>query len=282
MIHSVDLVMWTKNGATTLPEVLGSIDQVVPKEVIHKRVIVDDNSTDNTREIAKKFGWTVVFNDGNGISDGANTALKHVESDFFISFEQDLVLAQDWWQKIPKYLSNPKTAVASGIRLPNQPSVVKAIQEYSMERNRQDINETAAFLYGKTLDNTIYKTSVIKKIGGFPKITISAGVDNMLAKKISAANFEWKVDYNVCSIHLRKNLRQELAHNYWYGVCFSALSPMVFNQNVKISPIAFRVFLSPIRALEIAVKKCAPQAIYAYPLMRFMMLKGILRGIKHS
>jgi glycosyltransferase involved in cell wall biosynthesis len=71
LIAKVDLVMWTKNGAKTLPAVLKRINQVVPEENVNKRLIVDDKSIDCTSEIAKANGWTVIPNEGTGISDGS-------------------------------------------------------------------------------------------------------------------------------------------------------------------------------------------------------------------
>jgi glycosyltransferase involved in cell wall biosynthesis len=280
MIEKVDLVMWTKNGSETLPSVLKRINKVIPDEAVNKRVIVDDKSSDKTLEIAHSFGWTTVPNEGVGISDGANTALRQVESDYFVSFEQDLLLADDWWRRIPKHMSNPRVAVASGVRLPNQPEVVRKIQEYSLERYERRANEAESFLYGKTLDNTIYKTKAIRSIGGFPKTTASAGVDNILAQRVQVNKFVWKVDYSVKSMHLRKGLREELAHYYWYGTCFSTLNPLLFGRNVNMKPMIIRVFFSPLRGLEIAVKKNAAQAVYVYPLMRFAMLKGIADGLR--
>jgi glycosyltransferase involved in cell wall biosynthesis len=280
MIEKVDLVMWTKNGSETLPSVLERIGEVIPDKVVNKRVIVDDRSSDNTLDIARSFGWNTFQNEGEGIGDGANTALKQVESDYFISFEQDLLLAEDWWQRIPKHLSDPSVAVASGVRLPNQPEVVRKIQEYTLERYERRASEAEAFLYGKTLDNTIYKTKVIRSIGGFPKTTVNAGVDNILAQQVHVNKFEWKVDYSVRSTHLRKGLREELAHYYWYGTCFSTLNPLLFRRNVNMKPMIIRVFLSPLRGVEIAVEKSAPQAVYVYPLMRFAMLKGIADGLR--
>ena len=56
MINRVDLVMWTKNGAETLPLVLKRISEVIPNKFINKRIIVDDGSTDNISEIARDFG----------------------------------------------------------------------------------------------------------------------------------------------------------------------------------------------------------------------------------
>lgn len=281
-LEKVDLVMWTKNGADTLFAVLKRIEEVIPAEFVNKRVVVDDQSTDNTREIAQRFGWTVVPNEGKGISDGANTALRQVESPFFVSFEQDLVLAHDWWQKIPRLLTDSRVAVASGVRISNRPRVVKEIQDYSMELYERRTKSEEMFLYGKTLDNTLYRTDVVRSLNGFPKLRISAGVDNVLAQKIHVHGFRWVVDYSVRSVHLRKGLRQELDHYYWYGTCMVSLDPVLFGRNVNLRRFALRWLLSPVRGLDIALKKRAPEALYVYPLMRLATLQGIANGLRRT
>jgi len=280
VIEKVDLVMWTKNGAETLPLVLKRINEVIPDKFVENRIIVDDHSTDDTPEIAKSFGWQVIPNEGSGISSGANTALKHVTSEYFISFEQDLLLARDWWQKIPKHLSDSEVAIASGVRLPNQPLALRKLQEYATERYQRREKEVEAFLYGKTLDNTIYKTKVIKRLGSFPKLSISAGVDNVLAQRIHLNQFKWKVDYSVKSTHLRKGLRDELAHYYWYGTCSSQSAQILFNKPCDLKGITLRAFFSPFRGLQVAIKKRVPEAFYIYPLIRFTILRGALKGRK--
>src|SRR4030067_1655620 len=201
LIDKVDLVMWTKNGSETLPLTLKRIGEVIPKAVVNKRIIVDDDSSDNTRQIATALGWTVIPNKGHGISDGANTALANVNSEFFISFEQDLLLARDWWNRIPPLLENPKVAAASGIRFADKPRGIRKLQQYVAKKYRGEANlaswlrsrQTAAFTLGKTLDNTIYKTSTIKSLGGFPMTRVNAGVDTILAYEIDQAGYEWIV-----------------------------------------------------------------------------------------
>ena len=79
----VDLVMWTLNGEKTLPLVLSRINEIIPKDIVNQKLIVDDGSKDNTVAISRKFGWNVITNEGKGISDGANTALKHVQTHIF-------------------------------------------------------------------------------------------------------------------------------------------------------------------------------------------------------
>lgn len=73
----LDLVMWTKNGEKTLPLVLRQIDEVIPKENVNAKILVDDHSVDDTIKIAKDFNWQVYENPATGIPSGANEALRH-------------------------------------------------------------------------------------------------------------------------------------------------------------------------------------------------------------
>jgi len=269
--------MWTKDGAETLPLVLGRIDEIIPQETVNKRIIIDDHSKDETREIAKAFGWQVIFNEGKGISDGANTGLKHVASSHFISFEQDLLLAKEWWQKIPPHLSGDDVIIASGIRLTKHPPALRKLEEYTFERyeRRMHLEKDYENLHsGKTIDNTIYKTEALRRLGGFPRLLNSTATDAELARRVSLAGYEWKVDYGVRSVHLRKGLRDELAHRYWYGSCWKRDDPWT-------KPILLRFLFSPFRGLQIAINKKAPEIVYIYPLLRFYTLKGVLlRGTR--
>jgi glycosyltransferase involved in cell wall biosynthesis len=287
--------MWAKNGAETLPFVLKRISEVIPNELVNKRVIVDDQSKDNTVKIAKSFGWNVVFNEGKGISDGANTALKHVTSEHFISFEQDLLLASDWWKKIPSYLENPSVGAASGMRFADNPIGVRKLQQYVAKKYRGEAElsswlrtrQIAAFTLGKTLDNTIYKTQVIRSIGGFPGMRVNAGVDAVLAYKIGQSGYHWVVDYTVQSVHLRQGLKQELRHQYWYATQLYEIWKRIQTETDRPPPITkngiiFRFCVSPFTGLFVAVKTKEPTITYIHPLVRFYYMKGLLEASKFT
>lgn len=278
----IDLVMWTKDGSRTLDPVLKRINRVIPEKYVNNRLIVDDASKDNTRDIAKSNDWSVIPNSGKGISDGANTALKHVETEFFISFEQDLFLASDWWQKIPYYLSDQKVAVASGIRFVNYPLALRKIEEYSAEKYKSQDQDGKYFGLVKTLDNTIHKTEVIRSIGGFPSLPSSIGVDQLLSQKVFQSGYKWKVDYSVQSVHLRNGLKNELSHNYWYGTHSDELERKLSTVNASARSMLLRFLFSPARGFEIAVKKNSPESIIIYPLMRLSFLRGIIDGRRKS
>ena len=293
MIDKVDLVMWTKNGAQTLPAVLQRINDVIPKEFIDKKIVADDASNDSTPRIASSFGWSVIPNKGQGISDGANTALEAVTSNFFISFEQDLLLAPDWWQKIPPLLERSKVAVASGMRYADKPVGVKKMQEYVGRKYRGEANlaswlksrDMSAFTLGKTLDNTIYKTKIFRQLGGFPKLQVNAGVDTTLAYKVDHAGYQWIVDYTVRSVHIRKGLKQELDHQYWYGAQLYEIWRKLGEETSKPPPVTRlgvirRFVISPLTGLFISIQTKEPSVLYIHPLIRFYYMKGLLQSAK--
>ena len=281
--NKVDLVMWIKNGAKTLPFVLRQIQCVIPKDSIKKKIIIDDDSFDDSRLIASKFGWTVYPNDGKGISDGANTALKYVESERFVSLEQDILLSPQWWSNIPKMLNEKDTPIASGVRFPNQPMALRDLLEYNLERYPRIIEDSDAFHYGKTLDNTIYLTEIIKKMGGFPKFKrkeLHACVDTVLAKRVFDAGFKWKVDYSVKSLHIRKGLRDELRHFYWYGSLHHTLEPYTKGKHASERGFLKNLLFSPKNGVTLALTLDSPQLMYIYPLIQLALYRGLISGRK--
>jgi glycosyltransferase involved in cell wall biosynthesis len=279
----VDLVMWTKNGAKTLPYVLHQIDCVIPKDAVKRKVIIDDDSSDDTKTIARRFGWSVYPNDGKGISEGANTAFRYVESECFISFEQDILLSPNWWPKVPRLLIKKDTAIASGTRFPNKPLALRNLLEYNLEKYPRNSEDSDAFHYGKTLDNTIYRTEFIKNIGGFPRFKrkeLHACVDNVLAKRVFDAGFKWKVDYSVRSLHIRKGLYDELRHFYWYGSLYPTLEPYITGKHASARGFLKGLLFSPKNGMNLALKLNSPQLIYIYPLIRLALYMGLVSGRK--
>ena len=276
----VDLVMWTKNGSMTLPYVLPRIHRVIPKSAIRNKIIIDDASSDDTKLIANTFGWSVYSNDGKGISDATNTALSLVKSERFISFEQDILLSNDWWPNVPKLLNMKDVAVASGTRFPNKPLMLRKLQEYEIERYPRNLEDSDFFHFGKTLDNTIYRTEIIKNIGGFPRISLDACVDNILAKRLYEAGFKWKVDYSVKSWHIRKGLWDELRHLFWYGAQYPTLEPYIAGRHASAKRFLKMFLFSPKDGMSLALKLDSPQFIYVYPLIRLALYRGFVSGRK--
>jgi glycosyltransferase involved in cell wall biosynthesis len=269
MEMKADVIMWAKNGASMLPIVLKRADEVIPREIVRKKIFVDDHSTDESRKIAKDFNWIVYPNEKGGIANGINTALKNVDSEYFISLEQDLVLAKDWFEKIPKHLENPRIVSAQGWKLPNHP-ILRKISEFALEK----ANSTTLH----SIDNNFFKTKPVKDyLGEIPQTLRYIAADSYVRMRLEKQGYQFLTDPTVISLHLRcGGLAEEIRRSYLYGL-FAPRQKEEFMDEIETKR-AFKIaILSPIRGLEIAIKKQCPQAIYYYPLIRLSFLRGALK-----
>jgi glycosyltransferase involved in cell wall biosynthesis len=259
----VDLVMWTKNGENHLRQVLQRIREVIPAENMHRKILVDDHSEDKTVQIAREFGWEVYQNPKSGIASGANEALRHVDCEFFVSIEQDVLLAHDWWSKIPPYMNDPQVAVALGIRIATEP-VMRKINEYEYSKKSSSWWKTWF-----SLDNNIFRTEVMRQIGGFPN-DCPVHVDAILRKNIlKKTSYKIIVDPTVVSDHIKGSFTDGMRHSLFLNKLCSQ-SPYC---RTDPFPVKLRACLtSPFAASLIASKTKCLKTIYMIPLFRFLGL----------
>jgi len=275
----LDVVMWAKNGAATLPIVLRRVEKCLPKEFVHRKILVDDHSTDDSEAIAGQFDWEVHKNEEGGVAAGVSKAFSLVDCEYFVSIEQDLLLASNWWNRISAALERPDVAVAQGWRLPPEAQLtLRRFEEYRLEHYKK---------YGLpifSIDNTIFRSSVVKRMGIVPSELKYSGVDTYVYKNITSLGYRWAVDYDLISTHLRQGgVREQVNRYYRYGLDTPILEKhnlssesKYIHQGVK-SVLAILLF-SPFRAFPIAVTKRCPQIMLYYPLIRFALLKGYLES----
>jgi len=247
----IDLVMWTLNGEETLPFCLQSIEEAISSEVVNQKIVVDGNSIDNTKRICQSFGWKVYHAKVTGIPYQANQALNMVKTDLFASFEQDILLNPHWLPLIMRHFNDENVAVAQGVRVSTHPTLRK-IEEYSLTK----------MLRYSSLDNTMYRTEIIKKLGGYNhQYPLSA--DRDLQDRILNRGYKWIVDRQLISDHLKTSVRDSAKKIY---------NDLVICKYTK-DKVKFRIILSifafsPIRGLQTAIKTKCPEAILVYPYLR--------------
>lgn len=258
----LDVCMWGKDGAKYLPVVFKRIDDVIPAENIKNKIFVDDSSRDSTVEIAKEFGWTVYKNAEGFVAGGTREALRHVETEFFVSVEQDIILARDWFDKIPMHIiDDTNVIIAQGIRVPTNP-ILKSIAEFRAREDRKQL--------GYTLDNNIYRTALLQVLGGFPN-RCPIFVDQQLWKVIRRTKYEWVVDETVVSDHIRESLSHSAEKDYKQKMLCSTEWPSRIDLTRK--SLFRKVLTSPLRGLHIGLTQRLPQVFLAYPYISLMEFK---------
>jgi len=118
------VLMATHNGADTLPEVLAAYCELEPPPGGWKLVVVDNNSTDATREIIESFRprlhLTYVFESRLGKNVALNTGLRMTEGDLVVFTDDDVLPRSDWLVQARAVAdSHPDFAIFGGTIMPH-------------------------------------------------------------------------------------------------------------------------------------------------------------------
>ncbi len=169
------------NEASTIADTLRSLkNQTLPAEEV---IVIDDCSTDNTSEIARSFGVTVVRPPKNtGTKAGAqNFGMTLVKTKYTMAIDADTTLAPDAIEKLVPAVHDPKICAACGMVLPRY---VRTI----WERGRY-IEYLFAFSFYKPIQDyydrplissgcfSVYHTAALRANGGWPTRTMAEDMD---------------------------------------------------------------------------------------------------------
>jgi len=259
----LDLVMWTLNGEETLEESLSSIEKSVPEDQICHRFIIDGGSIDATTLVARQHGWSVLPGP-RGIARQGNLALSLVDTAVYASFEQDIIISANWFQKVSRLISEPGVAVAQGIRVAKGSATLAAM-------DRENLLRTMRWGPSVSIDNTMYKTNVVRDVGGYRAFKERKGTDALLHEKIHAAGYKWAIDTTCISGHLRPSLAYHLRH------CLRSYQ-LVLWQHESTGDHLRLCATSLVRGGMMASKYHDPQVFLGYPLFRWVALLGGLSG----
>ncbi|MHA1711081.1 MAG: glycosyltransferase family 2 protein [Candidatus Freyarchaeota archaeon] len=278
-IESMDVAMWAKNGARFLPLTLKRIEEVLPKDVVHRKIFIDDHSVDDSASIAERFGWEVYENPLGGIGSGFEEALKRVDCPFFASFEQDLLLSRDWWPTVPRHMKRGLVAVAQGWRVSSHP-ILRAIEKAVVRvRGIVDIP-----LY--SIDNNIYRTDVVRKLAG--RLSgIRYAVDATLRARTLKSKLLWVTDVNVTSLHLKPiGIREYVKRRYRepqrevYELMAKGEIAGKEARKFNAVNLYLRLLLSPIVGVSISLLQKQPWLLIYYPMVRVQRLKAFIDWLR--
>jgi glycosyltransferase involved in cell wall biosynthesis len=77
-------------------------------------IVVDNNSTDKTAEIAKKFGVILVSEENQGVAFARNKGAKVAKGEILVFTDADTILPKDWLSRISKEFKEDEDLIAFG------------------------------------------------------------------------------------------------------------------------------------------------------------------------
>ena len=178
LVYSVIIPAY--NEEALLPATLSSLrlamDSIPYKGEI---IVVDNNSTDNTKHVAKKYGARVVFEPFRQIAKSRNSGAKIAKSNFFIFLDADTILPPQLLQNAINLLD--KGRHCGGGTLLNYDSKLPFLAE-NLVKFWNWLSKTGKLAAGSFI---FCLTRGFHDIGGFDE-NIYAGEEIVFSRKIKA------------------------------------------------------------------------------------------------
>ena len=177
---SITVIVCTYNRCDAVIKALDSIAvQVLPPSVEWDVLIVDNNSTDNTRQVVENYclqnpsRFSYVFEKKQGLSNARNTGIEKARGNVLAFTDDDAIVGPEWLQNLTSSLLSGECAAAGGRIVPVWPA---AVPKWLSHQDLVTLGPFGGFDLGpepKPLTRSFYggnmavRRDVVEKYGGF-------------------------------------------------------------------------------------------------------------------
>ncbi len=199
-LPSVTIAIPAKDEEKTIAKTIRTILNLnYPKKLLDI-IAVDDGSTDNTGKIMdsfKKFGVRVFHKENGGKATALNLALKKTKGEIFVCMDADSFAEKNVLKKTVGYFNNPNVAsVTSSVKVYKPKTVLGFIQfiEYLYNILMRKIFAFLDSVFVVPGAFALYKTSVIRKLGGFEVDNLTEDME--IAMRLQDKGYKIEVSSN--------------------------------------------------------------------------------------
>jgi len=174
---NVTIAIPAYNEEKNISETINSVLRLdYPREKLEV-IIVNDGSTDNTKEIVEKiitenpgFNIKLISQNNHGKGSALNGALKIADGEFFTTMDSDSIIRQDALKKvIPRFKDNDVAAVLPLMKVFNPKNLLQKIQwcEYLVNLFYKRLMSILDCVHVAPGPFSTYRKETIKNLGGF-------------------------------------------------------------------------------------------------------------------
>lgn len=245
MNEKISIYIPTYNSESTIEEVINSV--INQSKKLDQIIIIDDGSTDNTKNILKKFdNIEIITNHKNlGIGKSRNIGIKACRNDLVASIDSDVVLETDWLKNILKIFKEKNSVYCCGNL--KEKYLQNIYNQWRSKNYKLNWGETDVmnppFIF---TCNTLHYKYAWEKVGGFDeKFTYPGGEDVDYSIRVSKM-YDNKNLYSSKSfcLHLCNDNIETLAHRIWryHSFAYKIKDPSLLKL-IKISIKQFNFFI---------------------------------------
>ncbi len=204
----VSVIVPTKNSGRFLEACLRSIKEQSYKEI--ELIVVDNFSTDNTREIAERYA-DKFFERGPERSAQVNYGVKMASGEFVYKVDSDFVLEQGVVGQCIEKIVEGNDAIVVHNTPDESVSWIARIRKFEVDMYKYDLTHSSA---------RFVKKDVYEKIGGFNE-AITAGEDYDFQNRLNNRGYKTGfVDAEALHLGEPVNIWKHMLKYFHYGVDF--------------------------------------------------------------
>lgn len=185
----VSVIVPVYNGESTIERCLDSIMAIkYPQEKLEV-IVVDDDSTDKTRELTKNYSIQLVRKEHGGYPSTMNTGIRVAKGDIILNIDSDTYISEDWLLKTITEFQETKVGIVGGYvaTAPTSNFWAKMAGFESEDRSDRINSKYVDFV---TSSCTLYRKELLTDVGLFDE-TLRRGSDEDLAQR--ALKVGWKI-----------------------------------------------------------------------------------------
>ena len=264
-MNEISVIVCAKNSELTIEDCLKSLRENQPFEII----VVDDGSTDNTVEIAKKYTDIVCFNEGRGIASARQLGTEQAVSDYVSYVDSDVVLPENC---LSEMLHEMKESEYAGISAQVISFETRSYWQWAEDQhfktmyNRQGEREAIVFI------TAIYKKDTILK-HKFDSSFVSAE-DGDLCYRLRKNGLTVGVSSAFVLHCHRASARSFIKQRIWYG----RGSAQFFWKHKSIKTLLGPSLMIPFGVFA-CIKRRSPKALPYYLVWSISGNIGMIRGL---
>jgi glycosyltransferase involved in cell wall biosynthesis len=167
-------------------------------------LVVDNMSTDRTREIASRFPVTVLSQDRTRSSYATrNAGIRHAQGEIIAFTDSDCVVARGWLRNLVQGFEDPSVGCFAGEIVPYALETVGDRYLHDIgHMSHKDLLAYAPLPRAMTA-NLALRSEVFRRIGTFNGDLLSGGDSEMVIRMVTAT--AWKIRYNGAAVVFHKH-----------------------------------------------------------------------------
>ena len=228
MSLDLSIAVCTYNRSDVLPKCLESlVDQTADSELFEV-LIIDNNSTDDTKKITKDFcgkhhNFRYVFEEKQGLSHARNRAIVEARGEYLAYIDDDAIADKDWIKNILAVIKRDSSIVAFGGSIypwynSKKPKWFQdEFEIFSLGEQIFQLNEQNRS-FGLNGSNMIFKKEILNKYNGFSAEygmngdKIAFGEESLLFNKMLKNNENIQYFPDIKVLHLVSNKKYSLKY----------------------------------------------------------------------